>query len=563
MIKKIKTIIAAAAVFAAFAGASAIANAQDYLWLEAEDALTNGYSVEANDAASGGSLMVVNTKTSPDESYQLSFEAQIPSDGKYDIWVLATNTGSSNYSPMNWSINTGEGVGGEVGAKVYDHKIGLFNQTITWSKLSTEELAAGSNVLNIKINEKSTGGMKQYTSAVDCVVIVPYTYMYEPDANMTRPVKIPHSFAYVELENPNNKTYFSSAESAHASGGRMLFAYASTNPNDTSGSEESMEETLNYTFVVDDEKEYDIWYLGCDMTAAHLSGTKWAVDSDAVDHDRSDNGNGVKILNSAGGDGGIPLYWQKLGTEVLSGGIHTLSLKYTYRNLSGSGRSQFVWADCAIIVPKDWNFTPPADESAEDKYPSCEIARFDAKYFAEEYMKGDYSQLKDNIELPPTDVLTPGGSSIRIAGGDCPVGEDGSVERPYFDKGDLTFELPITAVKENHEGVYKIPARILALDKYYTGEIKIDRPSSQVSVDLKLNISEESDITGSVMLVAAVYDENNILLSAKVTEEALDRELKTITAQLPQYENAAYVKVYVLNNRQLADKLCETKTQQW
>lgn len=563
MIKKLKTIIAAAAVFAAFAGASTIANAEDYLWLEAEEALTYGYSAQDNDAASGGSLMVLNTKTSPDESYYLSFEAEIPSDGKYDIWVLSTNTGSSNYSPMNWSINTVEGVGGEVGAKVYDHKIGLFPQTITWSKLSTEELAAGSNALNIKINEKSTGGMKQYTSAVDCIVIVPYTYMYEPDADMTRPVKIPHSFAYVELENPNNKTYFSSAESANASGGRMLFAYASTNPNDTSGSEESMEETLNYTFVVDDEKEYDIWYLGCDMAAAHLSGTKWAVDSDAVDRARSDNGNGVKILDSAGGDGGVPLYWQKLGTEVLSGGAHTLSLKYTYRNLSGSERSQFVWADCAIIVPKDWNFTPPSDESAQDKYPSCEIARFDAKYFAEEYMTGDYSQLKDNIELPSTDVIMPGGSSIRIAGGDCPVGEDGSVTRPYFDKGDLTFELPITAVKENHEGVYKIPARILALDKYYVGDINIDSPSSQVSVDLKLNISEESDITGSVMLVAAVYDENNILLSAKVTEETLDRELNTITAPLPQDENAAYVKVYVLNNRQLANKLCETKTQQW
>ena len=95
------------------------------------------------------------------------------------------------------------------------------------------------------------------------------------------------------------------------------------------------------------------------------------------------------------------------------------------------------------------------------------------------------------------------------------------------------------------------------------GDINIDSPSSQVSVDLKLNISEESDITGSVMLVAAVYDENNILLSAKVTEETLDRELNTITAPLPQDENAAYVKVYVLNNRQLANKLCETKTQQW
>lgn len=563
MIKKLKTIIAAAAVFAAFAGASTIANAEDYLWLEAEEALTYGYSAQDNDTASGGSLMVLNTKTSPDESYYLSFEAEIPSDGKYDIWVLSTNTGSSNYSPMNWSINTVEGVGGEVGAKVYDHKIGLFPQTITWSKLSTEELTAGSNVLNIKINEKSTGGMKQYTSAVDCIVIVPYTYMYEPDADMTRPVKIPHSFAYVELENPNNETYFSSAESANASGGRMLFAYASTNPNDTSGSEESMEETLNYMFVVDDEREYDIWYLGCDMNAAHLSRTKWAVDSDVADHDRSDNGNGVKILDSAGGDGGIPLYWQKLGTEVLSGGAHTLSLKYTYRNLSGSERSQFVWADCAIIVPKDWNFTPPADEAAKDKYPSCEIARFDAKYFAEEYMTGDYSRLKDNIELPSTDVITPGGSSIRIAGGDCPVGEDGNITRPYFDKGDLTFELPITAVKENHEGVYKIPASILALDKYYVGDINIDSPLSQVSVDLKLNISEESDITGSVMLVAAVYDENNILLSAKVTEEKLDRELKTITAQLPQEENAAYVKVYVLNSRPLVHKLCETKTQQW
>lgn len=562
MIKKLKTIIAAAAVFAAFTGAATIANAEDYLWLEAEDALTYGYSEEENIAASGGSLMVLNTKTAPDESYQLSFEAEIPSDGKYDIWVLSTSTGSSNYSPMNWSINGSEGVGGEVGAEVYKHKIGLFSQAITWSKLSAEELTAGNNVLNIKINEKSTGGMKQYTSAVDCIVIVPCTYMYEPDADMTRPVKVPHSFAYVELEKPNNKTYFSSAESTHASGGRMLFAYASTNPNDTSGSEESMEETLNYTFVVDDEKEYDIWYLGSDMSAVHLSGTKWAVDSDVVDNDRSDKGNEVKILNSAGGDGGIPLFWQKLGTETLAGGAHTLSLKYTYRNLSGSERSQFVWADCAIIVPKDWNFAPPA-ETAEDKYPSCEIAKFDAKYFAEEYMTGDYSRLKDNVELPSTDVIMPGGSSIKIAGGDCPVSEDGNITRPYFDKGDLSFELPITAVKENHEGVYKVPACILALDKYYVGEIDIDRISSKVSVDLKLNISEESDITGSVMLVAAVYDADNILLNAGVTEASVDRELNTITAQLPQEENAAYVKVYVLNNRQLANKLCETKTQQW
>ena len=563
MMKGIKKIIAVAAVFAAFAGFSAIADAADYLWLEAEDALTSGFSAEENNKASGGGLMVLNTKAAPSESYWLKFEAEIPLDGKYDIWVLSTNTSSANYSPMNWSVNNSEGIGGETGVKVYEHKIGLFKQAITWTKLSAEELSAGNNILNININEKSNGGMKQYTSAVDCVVIVPHTYMFVPDADMTKPVKVPHDFAYVELEKPDNKTYFSTADSADASGGKMLFAYASTNPDDQSGSDESMDETLKYTFVVDDEKEYDIWYLGCDMAAAHLSAAKWSVDSDEVTRERSDNGNGIKILNSAGGDGGIPLYWQKLGTEVLSGGAHTLSLKYTYRNLSGSPRSQVVWADCAVIVPKDWSFTPPAEETADDKYPSCEIARFDARYFAEKYMTGDYSGLKDNITLPATNVLTPGGSSIRIGGGDCPVGEDGSISRPYFDKGDSEINLPITAVKENREGVYNIPARITALDKYYVGEINIDKPSSKVSVDLKLNTSSESELTGSAMLIAAVFDADNVLVSAAVTEKTVSRTLETAEVNIPQCENAAYIKVYVLNNRQLADKLCEVKTQQW
>ena len=52
MMKGIKKIIAVAAVFAAFAGFSAIADAADYLWLEAEDALTSGFSAEENNKAS-------------------------------------------------------------------------------------------------------------------------------------------------------------------------------------------------------------------------------------------------------------------------------------------------------------------------------------------------------------------------------------------------------------------------------------------------------------------------------------------------------------------------------
>ncbi len=541
---------------------SVSAFAQDYLWLEAENAEAVGYTIEENELASEGKLMTVNNLlTMPEnEIFSLTFDLELSSTGKYDIWAVTSDITSRNFSELNWSIGEISGKADAKQCDLYTHNMAYVDQQITWTKISSDiTINAGESKLVFSINSKAPGGPRTYMSAIDCVVIVPAEVKYVPDESMQRPRKRPHRFALIEMESPDNETFIGSIDTSFASGDKLLYAYDIPSPD---GSDE---ETLYYSFMLDDDDEYDLWYLGAEMNVMHLSGTQWSVDDQEVNKLAAEPHNGVIIMNTVGAVNNLPIYWQKLGTETLSSGLHTLNIKYTYRALQGAERKHVIWADCVIVVPKSWNFTPPSNQDAQDRYPKYEIARLDARYFAEQYMHDDYTNIQENIILPDVNVLTPGGSKILgIGAEDCPVNTNGEVTRPYFDEGDMTFNLPVNAENEGVVSSYSVPASIKALEKYNVGEIKVDGELSEtitVSVDVKLNTSQESDLTGSAFMIAALFDKNDTLIATGIKESNVTREITTLETTVSNTDkvDGVYLKVYLLNNRTLANKLCETK----
>ena len=532
--------------------------ASEYIWLEAEDGIVSGYTVEENTSASGGSIAVIHSDTEPEnDKYSISFDINTQG-GSYDIWALTNSPSLKNFSKYNWSIGDVSGTGGEKCEDVYKHKLALINQNITWTKLaSAVEIASGENTFEINISERAQSSPKRYTSAVDCIVIVSTEYGYDPGADIILPEKLPARFAWIEMENPDNETFIGKVSSSNAGGGKMLYLYDGKSPDG------EMTEELNYSFNLDDSGDYEIWYLGAETNVAHLSTVLWSVNDGEVSK-KAEKKHGVKIMDSPGA-ASLPIYWHKLGEEALEAGANRLNISYTYRNLTGSVRSHVIWGDCVAIVPKEWGFTPPGDSGASDRFADFEVARLDAKYFVEKYITEEFDSVTDDIILPDTDVLTPGGSKITGYGSDSlPIDGTGAVTRPYFDKGDISFIFPVNAENNGCSSYYGIPVTVKAFEKYNIGEIKVTGSLSDemsASADVYLNVSDESEITGSAMLICALYDSDDTLISIATDESDVTREKKTFTATVINAEKTedVYLKVYLLNNRQLANKLCETK----
>ena len=557
-----------------------------YCWVEAEDMAGEGFLPAQNPQASGGSLACIYQAAAPaDDAYFLDMTFTLEQAGRYDIWILSCPGTSTAVSKFKWSINGSEPVRysstGETNSIVYEHsmpvQVGGIQQTvrqnIQWNRVAAgEALPAGDNVFSYIIDSKATTGTRSYLSMIDCLVVVPETFAWMPGENLDRPAAPPRALSWIELEDYENQDVcFATAESGEASGGKMLYAYNLQN--------ETGEEQFTYTFTLDQTAEYDIWYLGCEATAeaTHLSGMWWNIDqpADTTDPDQRSHAaqaDSVTIMNSTGGDSNIPMYWQKLDTREIEAGTHTLNLTYRYRTLAGAENTFVTWADCAAIIPSEYQWSPPADPEAPDRFPAYDAARLDAQYIEKTYFSGDYTAIEADLDLPDK-PLTPLGSTVTFRSGAPEVMSDqGQVTRPDFTGEDITFQFYIETTFGGVQSSLPVEMTVLKHPKYNITNFGVFDAAGQpvqtladgagytAEATIRLNAGADCPVDGRAALIAVVYDETGAIAGAAMAQQAVTPEAQKICTALPAADYAAgyTLRVYLLNDFMLANQLAET-----
>ena len=154
--------------------------------IEAENYLkkTGGYTVVEDSNLSKGKGIVVDSSNyeGADGNNTLEYSFAVEKQGRYDIWVLSTD-GLTNYvSQFKWKLD-----GGAYAAATKDKKLvsfrtpGITKTTMYWIKLSTAELKEGTHSFGIKVDEKRTMSPNMYLHAMDCIMLVPEKWKFEPN----------------------------------------------------------------------------------------------------------------------------------------------------------------------------------------------------------------------------------------------------------------------------------------------------------------------------------------------------------------------------------------------
>lgn len=548
----------------------------DYLWLEAEDiADASEFSVEENESASGGELLRIFTDATPEDGgYSIELDAILNETGIYDIWILSTMGNVDNYSKYKWGLNDDElsyyQSSGEVCPEIYTHRSSGVPGVVSWSRLGKNiTFNDCNNKIKFTIDEKTVssirGGQKYY-AIIDAIVVVPSHYMWQPEANLDTPSIPPASFAVIQMEEPDNETIFSVSTSTNCSGGKMLYAHG-LEPTDT----EKTVETLRYSFVIDKDTEYDFWYLGSatDKASGHLSGMFWGIDKvpdveNTQDRNNVPQGDAIKIMDSVGATNSIPVFWQKLGTSELLSGIHEMAFSWIFRSIKADFTT---WADCVLVIPSEWGWTPPTDESG-DILPDYSIAWLDAMHIKEKYFSEDYSSIVDDIELPINDLKTPYGSIITFESeNDGVISNEGVITRPYFNQDNVSTNFNIKANNAGKISSLKIPVTIIKLPKYscsnftVSGEIAAETQVT-ASAYIKVNAAAESGISGTATMVIAYYDEQGVLRKSNAVPASVGTTATELSATitLPEDLQGGFVKAYLLNNMSLGNRLADVVT---
>ena len=169
---------------------------EEYLWLEAEDILTDGVGYGAYTVArvDSGSVMpsggkIVSLCTEEDGTYSVTLPFEITDSDNYDIFMLSTDNWQPSYaSPYEWSLNGGAYSNGGVQTSYTAVALPFVNLApfgdirggLRWWRLRTQDLEPGVNSLSIRV----TGRREQeniYCHMIDVLVIVPSSWGWTPD----------------------------------------------------------------------------------------------------------------------------------------------------------------------------------------------------------------------------------------------------------------------------------------------------------------------------------------------------------------------------------------------
>ncbi len=550
-----------------------------YYWLEAEEAACSAeYQLVENKEASGGKLLGVYE--TEDGEYSVDFQFENKNQGDYDIWFLSGKGTLKKLSQFQWSVNdsapTGFPSGNPVSAKaVYSEYFYENDCDLYWNKVAAKiTLEEGMNhiryIISAKTSYNTELGEKAFFNMIDTAVVVPSDWKWNPNGLELpqKPEKIDQDFIWLEMENPDQASeVLGTSQNSSASGQGLLYA------NDVSPKGDSTQETLGYRFTVDKAENYDIWFLGMQTNVAHLSGMKWGIDqSDPATSNSvnpSDDNPACYQVSVAGS--GFPVYWQKMSSEELSVGEHTLYLKFSCRGIAPS--NYIVAADCVMMVPSDLGWNP----NEQNPLPANTKGELAARNFVKnhsDYFGQDFSAITKNLSLPDTAYKNQLSAKISYSADLFEdrevISPDGTVTRPYATaQKDANINLYVNASYQDDQnqeqtGSYAIPVTVKKWNKYeITKPISFDSETLQggktVTANTSVNVHVGGEDSGRAVLVLVLYDASGKVIGMSMGEAKGNGEM-TVNAsiELPENVSGAKLRAYLINGFEHANRLTKS-----
>lgn len=550
------------------------------IWMEAEKADFDKFSVASSGSASGGELIGVGVQDTSDDEYLVDFTFDVKEAQSYDVWVLAPNypDGSHyHFSKYETSLD-GETYksydDGQVynGYDVLDYPIlySQYNQVganldIRWTKVNAGEmLTAGRHNFAVKFNRRRLPRDNYIIGFLDCVAVVPSNMNWVPDS-VNKPVDRENGYAWIEAENSDTEKRFGTWFGESASGRGYLWE------DNTSlrGNEK-----LNYNFKLANDGNYDIYFLGSQVDVSYLSQLYYDFDSNAetlVDENDSRHVNVTWKSNTymwTNGNSTYNAYWQKIGENVsLTAGEHVLNTEWKTRSAiegDNDDPAHYMLADAYVIVPTGWEFEMPDTESV---LPAMTALNLDATEKVEtlkaRYANGVTSDL-EGLELAGS-----AGSTISYTAKTNYIAADGKVTRPAAGEANAYGRLSVFAKKlpsVSAEGgfMYALDSdssqtlRLLVLATpavsyqnfaatYADGtEIVPNALTSGATVNASVAVKKADTKDRTALLAAAVY-QNGVLVKVESASAVLSEEYQPITTSviLPESEDMSGITIRV------------------
>lgn len=578
--KKILGALLGAAVITAHITIPVLAKESSFYWLEAEDATySSNYNKISNANASGGEYMAVYETSSGEYTVEFNFTNE--SEGKYDIWFLSGKGTVRKLTKFNWTINDSAKNTASATATdaVYSDIYAENTCDFYWNKIDDKRvLPEGETNIRFIVDKKSEvnteSGEKAWFNYIDAAVVVPSDWKWVPDG-LTPPVqpeKVLADFVWIELEDSDAEgKYIKPSVNSNASEGKILYSNAAK-PDDG-----VTEENFSYSFEIDKQKEYDIWYLGIQTNVSYLSSLQWCMDNSGQYVANNVNQTTPTNYTISVAGSSFPMYWQKLGTKEISEGEHVLNLLYKVRNTSPT--VFLVAADCAVLVPSELDWMPNEDNLKGEQTKGEIIARVFANNY-NEYFNKDFSGITDDIDLPTAEdcigFKNQLDAEIVFSADEFEnkevISSDGMVTRPFATaSGDAQINFYINANYQNKDdqwvsGRYAIPMIVKKWEKYeITKELSVNKQKLSAGDTITASASADIHVGGSdkgtVTVLMVLYDKNGRMQEIAMGEERGSYK-KNVSASmtLPEDVQGSVLKVYLLNGLLNANKLGDVIT---
>ncbi len=270
------------------------------------------------------------------------YNINLQNSGEYDIWI----DGVSNYSlfvKFNWGISyqldSGkEHVNRATSVKATDGYMGAVETG--WMKIGTESISAGEHSLTFKA---VVCGSNQYVAAIKHLAVVPRDWGWTPNISDT-PQRV---------EASNNDIIWIEAETVASANIDFDEKASQQTVVSIAGGTDTFKG--DYDVNIDKAGEYEVYVLGTPFDADYLSSYKFGIDTEEDNLQTVSSASGA--LTYMGnwqyafqhGGAAIPFYWQKLTSQELSEGKHTLSFKCDTERAAGG---IYFGLDLIAVVPK-------------------------------------------------------------------------------------------------------------------------------------------------------------------------------------------------------------------
>ena len=561
------------------------------IWMEAEEAEMERFSVRKNENASGGKdiIMGIQGGVSNDATYNVDFLFDVSKAESYDIWVLAANTPEKTwYSHYETSLDgeeykkyvngfTYSGYDISDFPTLYELSVGLGGDLSTkWVKANVSEaLSEGRHKFSMQFPQRQMGD-GYYIAQVDAVAVVPSRLNWVPDS-INKPQKRENGYAWIEAESPDNGTDFQKVW-ATTTNNSDFYKDASNSAYlraDNDGDKKIYgNQRLDYSFTLANSGTYDIYFLGSDVKADYLSKLYYDIDSAADSvadeaHKAVPSWKSTTVMRALENSPTAQDYWQKIGSAVeISAGEHTLNTEWAERSgTAPTGKvyeGHYMEADAFVIIPTDWGFVMP-DETAVKAIITA--MNMDETEKSEALIKAYADGVRS--DLVGLDTYGSAGCAFTYDSRSDNITNDGVVTRPEIGADPVEADFEIFAHKIpsatsstgykyniNEDTSFVITLNVMPMESvvfsdfaaaYADGSaIAKNALVSGGTVNASVSIKKADDAERSAIIAAAVY-KNGVLVSVESNSAVLSDEMQILgtSITLPAAEDMSGYSVKV------------------